>query len=835
MDANAKVGKDVIVGDPQDTSDNGRLLLDLVDRQNLKILNASEKCSGTVTRKRVTVDRVEESVIDFLITCEVLAEYLEEMIVDDKREYVLTKFASSKGHRKKVESDHNVLYGKFTLKYNSKKNVVRREVFDFKDKDSQKKFHELTNITSKFEGIFESDRPIEQNVNKFYKTLDDAFHQCFKKIRIRSKNSGSKRVEDEDIFEKMKQKDELLKQMRTTQCKLAKTFMGQMMFEIGLKADRNVSQVKGYISEINTFEGNFSQSGLWKLKNKLCPKSKDPPMAKKDEYGNLVTEPGQLKQLYLSHYKYRLRHRNMEAKYKDIFIIKNELWQYRLRNLREKVSAPWIVNDLDKVLNSLKNNQSRDPLGMISELFKPGIIGAELKHATLSLMNNVKANMFVPANMQLANITTIFKSRGSRLEMSSDRGIFLLTIFRKILDKLTYLDKYPELDMAMSDSNIGARRKKNIRNHLFIIHGVINSVIQGEDSCVDVGIYDIEQCFDALWLEDCLNDLYDSLPDSLPDSHCDDKLALVYETNVNNLVAVNTGVGLTDRTHIPRIVQQGGGWGPMQCSNSVDTIGKKCRDRGVNFYLYKHSVRVLPLSMVDDILSIGLCGNKSIAINTFINTHIEMKKLKFHTPNAAGKSKCHKLHVGKSNTLCPELRVHGCPMETVQTDTYLGDVLAADGGNTANIKARISKGNGILSKIRKYLETVSFGAHYFMIALLLRQSLLLNGILTNSDSWYGIKEEEILELESLDLTFFRSLFEVPHTVPTVSLFLETGSFSIRTIIKVKRVIFLHYLVNLEKSEMLSKFFFAQWEKPAKSDWTVEVRKNLEETGKRIRV
>ena len=132
--------------------------------------------------------------------------------------------------------------------------------------------------------------------------------------------------------------------------------------------------------------------------------------------------------------------------------------------------------------------------------------------------------------------------------------------------------------------------------------------------------------------------------------------------------------------------------------------------------------------MVDDFLSIGLCGNKSIAINTFINTHIEMKKLKFHTPNAAGKSKCHKLHVGKSNTLCPELRVHGCPMETVQTDTYLGDVLAADGGNTANIKARISKGNGILSKIRKYLETVSFGAHYFMIALLLRQSLLLNGI-----------------------------------------------------------------------------------------------------------
>ena len=207
-----------------------------------------------------------------------------------------------------------------------------------------------------------------------------------------------------------------------------------------------------------------------------------------------------------------------------------------------------------------------------------------------------------------------------------------------------------------------------------------------------------------------------------------------------------------------------------------------------------------------------------------------MKKLKFHTPNTTGKSKCHKLHVGRSNTLCPELRVHGSPMECVQSDTYLGDVISSDGSNTENIKMRISKGNGILAKIRNILESVSFGAHYFKIALLLRESLLLNGILTNCESWYGLKESEILDLEGLDLTFFRTLLEVPHTVPTVALFLETGSFSIRTIIKVRRINFLHYLVKLDKSEMLAKFFLAQWDNPGTSDWTVEVRENLHELG-----
>ena len=107
-----------------------------------------------------------------------------------------------------------------------------------------------------------------------------------------------------------------------------------------------------------------------------------------------------------------------------------------------------------------------------------------------------------------------------------------------------------------------------------------------------------------------------------------------------------------------------------------------CKERGIHQYLYKGMVRILPLACVDDLLGFAPCGNKSIALNTFINTHMEMKKLKFHTPDQSGKSKCHKLHVGKTNTLCPELRVHGCPMECVQSDTYLGDVIAADGTNT---------------------------------------------------------------------------------------------------------------------------------------------------------
>ena len=69
----------------------------------------------------------------------------------------------------------------------------------------------------------------------------------------------------------------------------------------------------------------------------------------------------------------------------------------------------------------------------------------------------------------------------------------------------------------MSDYNIGGRKNKNIKNHLFIIYGIIYSVLRGGEDPVDVGIYDIEQCFDALWLEDTMNDLVDTIPSSSQD------------------------------------------------------------------------------------------------------------------------------------------------------------------------------------------------------------------------------------------------------------------------------------------------------------------------------
>ena len=55
MDANAKVGRDIIGADPNNITDsNGRQLLALASRYGLQILNADAKCRGSITRCRMS-------------------------------------------------------------------------------------------------------------------------------------------------------------------------------------------------------------------------------------------------------------------------------------------------------------------------------------------------------------------------------------------------------------------------------------------------------------------------------------------------------------------------------------------------------------------------------------------------------------------------------------------------------------------------------------------------------------------------------------------------------------------------------------------------------------
>ena len=71
-----------------------------------------------------------------------------------------------------------------------------------------------------------------------------------------------------------------------------------------------------------------------------------------------------------------------------------------------------------------------------------------------------------------------------------------LSTLRMILDTLIYEEKVHFVDRNMSPSNIGARCDRNIRDHLFVIYAIVNSVINGKFDSIDIQIFDVQKrCF----------------------------------------------------------------------------------------------------------------------------------------------------------------------------------------------------------------------------------------------------------------------------------------------------------------------------------------------------
>ena len=179
MDCNAKLGGNIIKGDPHDMSGNGKLLWDIVQRRDCTVVNATEKCKGIITRSRMKGGIKEESVIDFVIVNALLVPHIEEMEIDESKTKALTRYR--KGIP--VPSDHNHIKCTFNISL-EKRTTPRQEVYCLRSEKGLKEFKEKTTHTKKFSSCFSEEGDIQIEGKKWLKTLKKTIHLCFKKVRI---------------------------------------------------------------------------------------------------------------------------------------------------------------------------------------------------------------------------------------------------------------------------------------------------------------------------------------------------------------------------------------------------------------------------------------------------------------------------------------------------------------------------------------------------------------------------------------------------------------------------------------------------------------------------
>lgn len=255
---------------------------------------------------------------------------------------------------------------------------------------------------------------------------------------------------------------------------------------------KNKEIVENFLKDTSDGVDGFGFQKTWKMKKRLAPKNTfDPPTAKLDGAGNLITDMDNLEELYLQTYIDRLKSNEIEPHLKSLESLKEYLFELRYNIAKNVVTPDWTMKKLENALKTFKNGKARDAHGHIYELFKYG--GRDLKTSILKMFNLIKKKQEYPEILKVSNISSFYKNKGSKSDLNNDRGVFIVVKLRSILDKLIYLDKYETIESNMSDSNIGARKGRNIRDHLFVINGIMNDILKNKNNKKDIEllIYDM--------------------------------------------------------------------------------------------------------------------------------------------------------------------------------------------------------------------------------------------------------------------------------------------------------------------------------------------------------
>ena len=76
---------------------------------------------------------LEESVLDFFVVCSKVLPYVKKMVIDDRKEFILTNYERMKYDGKTIDTDHYTQYIELDLVVENPK-PERVEIFNFKKK-----------------------------------------------------------------------------------------------------------------------------------------------------------------------------------------------------------------------------------------------------------------------------------------------------------------------------------------------------------------------------------------------------------------------------------------------------------------------------------------------------------------------------------------------------------------------------------------------------------------------------------------------------------------------------------------------------------------------------
>ena len=201
-DLNSWLGKTHIKKDHREQNENGKLMADFLERNQLTVVNSLNLCKGTFTRIRKRKDISEKSILDFFVVCKRILPHITSMHIDEDKQNILTNYSQVKKGGHAVDSDHVPLEINIDLKLLPTK-PTRNVMFNFKNEQGRERFKEITSNTCEFTDCFESMQSLQLQCEQWERKLISYCEKAFPKICMRTRKIKRSAADKKNYWREM--------------------------------------------------------------------------------------------------------------------------------------------------------------------------------------------------------------------------------------------------------------------------------------------------------------------------------------------------------------------------------------------------------------------------------------------------------------------------------------------------------------------------------------------------------------------------------------------------------------------------------------------------------
>ena len=800
-DFNCKVGK-TIPSNTDKVTKGGKILKKMLEKYNLCLVNSESICKGTWTR----IEGEEKSILDYVITRKEDCGLFHDMLIDEEKN--ITPYTIEQdidGKSRVVYSDHCMIRCKTQLKVTEDPTKLTKKVFD------RKRYEEFANdlANQKVSSIIDTTdltRTYSQWSNKVmeiqekYCTVKKPKKKQGKcnRLLIKSKNNITREL-------KGKVEKEQLDTLKKRKTLIMEHLEHERMMENKRKVEVTINEVKE--------AGGVDSSTFWMVKKRLMGNTTNEIAAIIDEKGEKQENEDKIKEVYQLYFqkllqtplatseRERTREEEVEATMNSMEII-SKLTKPRKSSNKE----------VEEVVNKLDTRKAKDSDNWSNEIIVEG--GNEMVNSLVKIFNAVDESMCIPDEWKKMCIKTIDK-KGSKLFMTNKRGLFLTNIISKVYERVIKERNSEGVEKERSQWQMGGVKKRSTTDNLFLMYSVIerNNYLKQPTY---VFYADAEKCFDKLWLDDAVIELWrqgTNIRDAI----------MIKRMNEEAKIVVHTTVGDTDEIICRDIVRQGTVYGPPLCGVSMSRVNDI--GRGIVTF-YGPRLILQSTQFVDDINS---AGSPRTINNTVYNCKKleEMKKMTFNNDN--GKTEYTIVNPTDSDSIIT-CEVKKGKIKRVKEHKSLGMWIDERGTYMVNIEKNSKKVSYMIETVKGIGSPRNLGKLALETRIKLVNAVIMPSMLYNVEVVPVVTDKEIKKLESIQQSILTRMLEVPGSTPYMGLLMETGMWTMEGRIEYKKLMLYHNIVHSGEDRIIKKILKVQENEVRKTTWYAEVTRIIEKYG-----